>query len=51
VDEDAVLILDVYSKKTLKIPDEVIDRCKRRLKNYDDAAKAAQAKKDTNDGR
>jgi phage-related protein len=35
-DPDAIVILDVYSKKTRKIPDEVIDRCKRRLKNYDE---------------
>ena len=32
------------AKKTRKIPDEVIARCKRRLKDYDDS-QAAQAKK------
>jgi phage-related protein len=41
-DADAVLILDVYSKKTRKIPDEVIERCKIRLKQYDEAVKAAK---------
>jgi phage-related protein len=46
LDDDAVLILEVYAKKTAKIPDEVIVRCKKRLKNYDDAVKAAKAKKD-----
>jgi phage-related protein len=35
VDKDAVLILEVYAKKTTKIPDEVIARCKKRLKIYD----------------
>jgi phage-related protein len=35
VDSDAVLILEVYSKKTKKIPDEVIQRCQQRLKQYD----------------
>lgn len=35
VDSDAVLVLDVYSKKTKRIPDEVISRCKRRLSRYD----------------
>lgn len=35
VDFDAVLVLEVYSKKTRKIPDEVIQRCKQRLKHYD----------------
>ena len=41
-DTDAVLILDVYSKKTRQIPDEVIERCKIRLKQYDEAVKAAK---------
>ena len=49
LDDGAVLIIDVYAKKTRKIPDEVIARCRKRLKN-DDAAKAAQAKKGKNDG-
>ena len=35
VDDDAILILEVYAKKTRKIPDEVIARCKKRLQNYD----------------
>jgi len=35
IDKDAVVILEVYGKKTRKIPDEVIDRCKDRLKKYD----------------
>ena len=44
VDSDAILVLDVYAKKTRKIPDEVIERCKRRLKQYDAAAKSAKKK-------
>ena len=39
IDSDAILILEVYSKKTRKIPDEVIQRCRERLKRYDEAAK------------
>jgi len=35
IDADAILVLEVYSKKTRKIPDEVIGRCKQRLKQYD----------------
>jgi len=35
IDADAVLILDVYPKKTQKIPNEVIRRCKDRAKRYD----------------
>ena len=42
IDTDAVLILEVYSKKTQKIPDEVIERCQQRLKQYDAAVKAAK---------
>jgi len=49
VDPDAILILDVYAKKTRRIPDEVIARCKRRLKNYDHAAK--QTANDSNKGK
>jgi phage-related protein len=46
LDADAVLIVAVYAKKTAKIPDAVIARCKKRLKDYDDVVKTAQAKKD-----
>lgn len=42
IDSDAILILDVYSKKTRRIPDEVIDRCKKRLKYYDEVVRAAE---------
>lgn len=41
IDPDAVLILEVYAKKTRKIPDEVIARCRDRLKRYDEAVKSA----------
>ena len=44
IDPDAVLIMEVYSKKTRKIPDEVIERCNGRLKQYDAAVKAAKKK-------
>jgi phage-related protein len=40
IDSDAVLILEVYAKKTRKIPDEVIKRCQQRLKRYDAATQA-----------
>jgi phage-related protein len=35
-DADAVLILDVFSKKSRQTPKRVIDACKRRQKAYDD---------------
>jgi phage-related protein len=44
VDADAVLILEVYAKKTRRIPDEVIVRCKRRMAQYDWAVKQGKHK-------
>jgi hypothetical protein len=38
-DVDAVVVVDVYDKKTRKIPDEVIDRCRKRLVEYDAIAR------------
>lgn len=35
IDPDAVVILEVFSKKTAQTPKPVIDNCKRRLKDYD----------------
>ena len=34
---DAVVILEVFSKKTNQTPKRVIDTCRRRIKDYDDA--------------
>ena len=36
-DTDAIVILEVFSKKTNQTPKNVIDACKRRIKDYDDA--------------
>src|SRR5882757_8041628 len=38
IDTDAVLVLEVYPKKTRRIPDEVIDRCRERIKRYEAGA-------------
>jgi len=35
IDLDAVVILDVFTKKTGKTPQRVIDTCKQRLQKYD----------------
>jgi phage-related protein len=35
IDSDVILVLDAYAKKTRKIPDEIIARCRQRLKQYD----------------
>jgi phage-related protein len=37
IDADAIIIGEVFSKKTGKTPKAVIDTCKRRFRNYDDA--------------
>jgi phage-related protein len=36
-DPDAVVIIEVFSKKTRTTPRDVIDRCRRRLRDYDNA--------------
>jgi phage-related protein len=35
VDTDAIVILEVFEKKTQKTPQEVIDACRRRLRQYE----------------
>jgi phage-related protein len=35
IDDDAILILTVFSKSTRTTPNGVIESCKKRLKNYD----------------
>ena len=37
IDPDAIVIADVFAKKTHETPKTVIQACKRRLKEYDDA--------------
>jgi len=36
-DPDAIVILEVFSKKTRATPSGVIESCRRRLKEYDNA--------------
>lgn len=35
IDIDAIIILEVFLKKTQETPKHVIDNCKRRIKQYD----------------
>jgi len=35
IDRDAIVIVEVFSKKTAATPKTVIDACRRRLKSYD----------------
>jgi len=38
IDPDAVIVLEVFSKKTQRTPKAVVDTCKRRLRNYDEVS-------------
>ncbi|MGL4513503.1 MAG: type II toxin-antitoxin system RelE/ParE family toxin [Lacipirellulaceae bacterium] len=42
IDSDAVVVMEVYAKKTAAIPKGVFDRCKRRIKEYDETLRAAK---------
>lgn len=35
IDADAIVLIEVFSKKTGKTPKSIIDLCKRRLRDYD----------------
>ncbi len=35
IDPDAILVLEVFSKKTQKTPRKVVEACRKRLKEYD----------------
>ncbi|HYT58227.1 MAG TPA: type II toxin-antitoxin system RelE/ParE family toxin [Verrucomicrobiae bacterium] len=37
IDSDGIIILEVFSKKSRAMPKTVIDVCKKRLKDYDNA--------------
>jgi len=39
IDVDAIVILDIFEKKTQKTPKSVIDTCKARLKMYENESK------------
>jgi len=35
IDDDAIIILEVFNKKTQQTPNNVIDICKKRIKEYE----------------
>jgi phage-related protein len=39
IDQDAIVILEVFDKKTKRTPKSVIDTCKDRIRGYEDATK------------
>ncbi|WP_370655467.1 type II toxin-antitoxin system RelE/ParE family toxin [Candidatus Binatus sp.] len=38
IDSDAIVLVDVFIKKTRQTPSQVIERCKARLRQYDEIA-------------
>jgi phage-related protein len=40
IDDDAIVILDVFAKTTPNTPKQVIDNCQKRLKQYDELSGA-----------
>ena len=38
IDKDAIVIADVFAKKTRSTPRQVLEICRRRLREYDDAS-------------
>lgn len=42
LDSDAVIVVEVFAKKTERTPDEIISQCKRRLRQYDQATRDAE---------
>ena len=39
VDADAIVIVEVFAKKTAQTPRAVLETCRKRLKEYDDATR------------
>ena len=37
IDPDAIVIVEVFSKKTLRTPEAVFQTCRQRLRSYDNA--------------
>ena len=36
IDSDAIVILEVFDKKDKKTPETIVNRCKERIKRYDE---------------
>jgi phage-related protein len=43
IDADAIVILEVFAKKTQKTPKSMIETCRSRLKEYENACKQTKA--------
>jgi len=40
-EDDAVIVVDVFPKKTQRLPDEIVRQCKQRLRAYEEACRKA----------
>ena len=43
IDDDAIVIAEVFAKKTARVLTEIIEVCRQRLRRYDDAQAKAQS--------
>jgi phage-related protein len=43
IDDDAIVIAEVFAKKTARVSTEIIEVCRQRLRRYDDAEAKAQS--------
>jgi phage-related protein len=43
IDDDAIVIAEVFAKKTARVSAEIIEVCRQRLRRYDDAEAKAQS--------
>jgi phage-related protein len=42
IDPDAIVLVEVFAKKTARTPKHIIENCRRRLKRYDEIAGEAE---------
>lgn len=44
IDQDAVIVVDVFAKKTQQLSNEIIRQCRQRLRDYDKASRKEDAR-------
>jgi len=44
LDHDAVIVVHVFTKKTQRLPNEIIQTCRQRIRDYDKASREADAR-------
>ena len=43
LDDDAVIVVEIFAKKTQRLPNEIIRTCRQRLRHYDEASRTPDA--------